>query len=474
MKQLKIIKNIQQFFPKIVGINAALLYGSFGRDTANFNSDIDIQILIDEKFEQKNLIKLFKEELKTKIIRSQEVSLKNKIIFYLDSSPKIELEYCTKLSDINKNYLGSEITDITKTILYERNTNLYKLESYLVQLVQNNKNSSQKSINNLIDKFIYEFENASTMHKRSDGYQFYFFYNCALQAAVQLHHLSKGENQFNFLPKNFISTSLRRDEQNSFYDLKGSLFLPEANEQKRKLLDFFYISINKLIPTEQINELRQFLELVYSRDFIWNFRDISTHNPIIKKGVIYRAATLTLFQNQPFFEDFINKKNIKTVIDLRAEREVLENNYTAKSLKNINWVHSPFDPWNQSISFQATHHQGTNIEIAYRFFSIDCKPSIKQAIEAIIAEKKAVVIHCHAGKDRTGIFVSILYLLLETNLDLIYNDYLASEMDTKKEYLNIFLDIVQQQGGINKYLISCNLSSTQIDQLKHRLIHGND
>ncbi|NJK95621.1 MAG: tyrosine-protein phosphatase [Bacteroidales bacterium] len=93
------------------------------------------------------------------------------------------------------------------------------------------------------------------------------------------------------------------------------------------------------------------------------------------------------------FEEFISEKKIKTVIDLRAEKEVAESNYTENSLKNFIWVHTPFDPWSQSIEFQATHHQGSNMEIAYRFFSIECKHSIKKAVEAILQEQK---FYCHS------------------------------------------------------------------------------
>jgi protein tyrosine/serine phosphatase len=177
-----------------------------------------------------------------------------------------------------------------------------------------------------------------------------------------------------------------------------------------------------------------------------------------------------LFQNESFFEDFIKQKNIKTVIDLRAEREITESNYTEKSLENFTWVHTPFDPWNQSIEFQTTYSQGTNIEIAYRFFSLECKQSIKKAIEAILLEQNSTAIHCFAGKDRTGIFISLLHLLSGAELESIYNDYLATEMDTKKEYLTIAIDIIREQNGIENYLLSCGLDKNQLSQLKLKLL----
>ncbi|NJK95622.1 MAG: hypothetical protein HC905_12600 [Bacteroidales bacterium] len=121
-----------------------------------------------------------------------------------------------------------------------------------------------------------------------------------MQVAIQLNHLAKGQTKFNFLPKNFIANVLTKAEQKDFYSLRGSLFLPEANEQKRKLLGFFYSSVQSLVTTEKLTELKLFCETIYNRDFLWNFRDISLHNPKIKSGLIYRTATMTLIQNETF------------------------------------------------------------------------------------------------------------------------------------------------------------------------------
>jgi len=39
-----------------------------------------------------------------------------------------------------------------------------------------------------------------------------------------------------------------------------------------------------------------------------------------------------------------------------------------------------------------------------------------------------------------------------------YTDYLASKMDTKKEYIDIFIHVVKNEGGIINYLKSCKIS----------------
>lgn len=477
MIQLKKIDQLQKLFPNVKGIDVALLYGSFGRNDATPNSDIDIQLLVNKDFEtsilKNQLQKLFHIEIQS----IREVAMRNKVVVYFKSQPKIEFAICTNISEIDRNYLGSEITDFSQTVLYQRVPQLYDIGSYLAQLIRdynNNKTEQlkEKQITDLVDKFIYEFESCSGMHRRSDGYQFYFFYNIALQVAIQLNHLSKGHSKFNFLPKYFIANILTKEEQETFYNLKGTLFLPEANQQKRKLLDFFYAVIETLVTPEKLEEVKQFCEWLYNRDFLWNFRDISTHNSKIKSGRIYRTATMTLFQNENRFDELLNEKQIKTVIDLRADKEIEELPYHEQTLSKFKYIKAQLDPWNQPEWFKEKHHQGTNEEIAYRFFAIGCNDQIKNAMEAIINEKLgSVAVHCFAGKDRTGIFISMLHLLADTPMEIIHADYLASEVDVKISRLNLVLDIITEKGGIEPYLLSCGLTDNQISKLKQKLLN---
>jgi len=478
MKQFKTIEKVKQIIPNVKGIDVALLYGSFGRNEANPNSDIDVQILVDENFKTQDLISVLKKEFAIEIQFIGEVSLRNKVVAYFTAQPKIEFGICRSIDEINRNYLGSEITNVERTILFANENWKGKIENYLQEILEKRNaektaKNGQKTALELVDKFVYEFENCSTMHRRSDAFQFYFFYNIALHVAVQLKHLSTGETKYNFLPKYFVVNTLTELERNPFYELKGTLFLPEANTQKRKLLDFFYSSIETIISKEKQEELYQFLEWIFERDFFWNFRDVSTHNSKIKSGIVYRTATMSIFQKENRFEQLLNSKRIKTIVDLRADREIDELPYNENVLSKFNYVKAQLDPWNQPEWFKEKHHYGTNEEIAYRFFGIGCNDKIKTALEAIINEENATAVHCFAGKDRTGIFISLLHLLVDTPMETIYADYLASEVDVKPCRLKIVLDIINEKGGIVPYLIDCGLQPTQIEQLKNKLLNGN-
>ena len=177
MKQTETIQQLKSIFPKVKGIEFAILYGSFARGTATANSDIDIQILISSSFNIDNFISTIERYFQEDIFSVRKLDVKHKIIVYFLHSTKIEFSLNTELKDIDKFYIGSEITNVDKSILYTHNSWKNRLTNYLEEIRKKKLDlNTSKYITELIEEFTYQFENASTMHKRSDAYQFYFFY----------------------------------------------------------------------------------------------------------------------------------------------------------------------------------------------------------------------------------------------------------------------------------------------------------
>lgn len=475
MTPIQIIEKIKDILPFIDGLKAGILYGSHARKDATPASDVDIQLLVDKPFSTEQLKQKLTAVFQKDIQLFLEVELRNKLVLYLTNHPKIEFAICRKREELNRNFIGSAIQDINGSILYEKKTN-EPLAEYLVQIHTRQPDHSGENgyVRNLIDKFLYEFENASSFHRRSDGYRFYFFYNIALHVAVQLNQLANDNKDFNFLPRYILANGMPKEEQDKIYQLNGSLFLPDANRKKRSLLDYFFKGIQQCVGQPELTRIQQFCEEIMQRDYFWNFRDASKFNPSLINGVIYRTATLTLFQEEELFDALLDDLQIKTIIDLRADREVFEMPYTNTTQSKVRYVRTPWDPWDQPEWFRKDYHYGSNEEIAYRFFILGCKNQIRDAMEAILETRNgAVAIHCFAGKDRTGIFISLLHLLIGTPLEFIKRDYLASEYEMKLSHLEQTLDIIQDSGGIVEYLKSCGLTEAQLIHLKTKLTHGN-
>lgn len=414
------------------------------------------------------------------LLYANRYDLKSKLCLYFHNSPKIELEYRRELEGVERNFLGSEIRDAHASVLFVAPSRSAMVYSYLEGLAAKGKALGERKdmgqmLDELIHKFIYDFESCSTMHARSDAYQYYYFYNIALHTLVQIKHLDYGSSSYNFLPKRFHVRNLAKgdgvDEQSEFFSLHASFDLPQANGKKRDLLDSFYRTIHARISSEQEQEVRMVCEAIYERDYYWNFRDISKYNPRFTSGQVFRSSALSLIPETERQVQLLESKGIGTIIDLRAQEKEIDRvgRYAPQLLERVNYVHVPLDVWNQPEWFKENYHHGAHIEIAYRFFALGCKAAIRRVMETLLSAEDGVVIHCFAGKDRTGFIISLLSLLVGSPRGEVFMDYLASEYDVETGYLDICLQEVELEGGITPYLQSCDLTLGQIEALREKL-----
>jgi len=473
MIQKRIIEKFNKIFKNINSIQSTIIIGSFGREMPKPNSDIDYQILVNESFDNHLFFNSIKSEFDNELKHSLFLENKNKWCFYLtENYIATEIFICSNLNELNKYYLGSEISDPENAVVFDKTKTVIPYLKKIQKEKQNNFSQIQKNkVQYLIIEFQNRFEACSSAHAKSDGYKFNILFSHGLNAVVRLIYLCNGATEYDYMPPNFLTDYSYK--LNLGIEKLGTLDLRQANWNKRKLLDLFFeyldIAIEKFEIDINKDEITDFLENIYKRDFFWNFRDISKFNSKIKKGIIYRSSAFCLVNEEERLIKMLEKHNIKTIIDLRADREIAENSYSERIKSKFNIIHAPFDPWDQSIEFRNTYNTGTNIEIAYQFFSLECKPSIKKVVESVLNTKDAISIHCYAGKDRTGIVITLFHLLTGANEETIFFDYLASEMDTKKEHLQILLDIIEDAGGITAYLKSCGLSEYQINELRLKL-----
>ena len=169
-------------------------------------------------------------------------------------------------------------------------------------------------------------------------------------------------------------------------------------------------------------------------DSLLNFRDIgrigSDKNKWIKKGIIFRSANPDKISKKDI--EKLHLLNIRTIIDLRAPVERKDKNgYT----EHIDRVSLPLDfeqatrsklkPLLYKRNSEAMIDDITNS--LYLEILDAALPAVKEVLEVLLSpERHSVLIHCQAGKDRTGVICAMIHLSLGADRRVIIDDYLKS------------------------------------------------
>jgi protein tyrosine/serine phosphatase len=208
-----------------------------------------------------------------------------------------------------------------------------------------------------------------------------------------------------------------------------------------------------------------------------NLRDISlvpnkySHNLQIKTSMIYRSASLSRYDSETVLS-LIKDKNIKYILDLRGIKELelyrTSNNFYPNGLKEKYVINIPLEP------FVATYIENDAPLNFYYAVLKDYREQIKEIFTNFFAEKAnlPLIIHCEYGKDRTGIVIAILLESLGIDREYIIEDYLASKLDTKREYIELIFKVIDKEcGGINNFLTNhCKIPNEKLSSIKKNLI----
>lgn len=231
-----------------------------------------------------------------------------------------------------------------------------------------------------------------------------------------------------------------------------------------------------------------------------NFRDAGAYKNAngeeIRNGLLFRSGHL--FNLNRSDSQYIKSLGIRTIIDLRTVNEARFRPDKMMFLNNIERIHIPIKVkkhnekgfFNQLFSFhfgeaKKYNFYDTSKEI-YREFVTDFCSEFGKVIEIVSDKNKLpVLIHCSAGKDRTGFVIAIIQFLLGISEEDIFSEYLLTNkymsefkkeiykqlfifslfgiprerflplFEAEKEYLeSAFIQINEEYGSIENYI--CN------------------
>ncbi|KAH8730194.1 protein-tyrosine phosphatase-like protein [Phaeosphaeriaceae sp. PMI808] len=186
-----------------------------------------------------------------------------------------------------------------------------------------------------------------------------------------------------------------------------------------------------------------------------NMRDLGLlPSSPIPPGLIYRSgATHHIDPTE------LKSLGVKMIVDLRSEREVLRDaDPRIEGIQNV-WIEGTKAPSRINL---ATFIQGESAK-AYAELNSEVleiyAPSIKKALEWIRDGMGPMLVHCTAGKDRTGVVSAIILSLAGAPRSLIAYDYVLTRVgiEPNREPLLQMLKLwnkewTQETPGMSEYI----------------------
>ncbi|WP_298282732.1 tyrosine-protein phosphatase, partial [Novosphingobium sp.] len=157
-----------------------------------------------------------------------------------------------------------------------------------------------------------------------------------------------------------------------------------------------------------------------------NFRDaggyLGADGKRVAWGKIFRSGAMPLLTELDYTT--LEKLKIMTIVDLRStdERMIAPNMLDDRT--GATFISNDYS----LKGLMAGYGKGDG-EYAYRGMDTFLKPQLKQVFRSLLRDEGAVMYHCSAGQDRTGITTALIYSALGVDRATILKDYhLSTEL----------------------------------------------
>ena len=233
----------------------------------------------------------------------------------------------------------------------------------------------------------------------------------------------------------------------------------------------------------------------------FNFRDIGGYKTVdgrrVRWGAVYRSDTLHRLTGNDLERAL--RLGVRTVIDLRSRGE-LDAHGRFPRADHVAFHHLPLE---EEIPSEPPHRDLPEPPPGEIYVAIAAagRAAIANALRVIAEGDHAVVFHCTAGKDRTGVLAALLLSSLGVPDESVVADYHLSERSLRPAVawaeanepewarrmaafppwllrspaatMQAFLDALRERhGSIEDYLGDAGVDAALVDRLRSRLLEA--
>ena len=182
--------------------------------------------------------------------------------------------------------------------------------------------------------------------------------------------------------------------------------------------------------------INDYAERHYPFEGCFNFRDIGGYlnqdGQQVKKGLYFRTGRQDRMTDRDLLK--LSELKISTQIDLRKPDEVLDQGKGPLEAMGAKYINIAVIP--EGGSDQLSRLVGDTGISGKRYLGyLEFGPTSWLRLFGILADESnlPVVLHCTAGKDRTGVSTAFLLSILGVSRDVIEEDYLLTNLDTERQ-----------------------------------------
>jgi protein-tyrosine phosphatase len=230
----------------------------------------------------------------------------------------------------------------------------------------------------------------------------------------------------------------------------------------------------------------------------YNFRDVGglpARDGEVRRGVLFRSDGLHRLGDAG--RDELRRLGVGVIIDLRDENEA---RLMPDDIAGLDVRVRRLPVFEGSGASQG--ERGISLEALYHRIVTRHAPIVVDALRALPeAGDRAVVVHCTAGKDRTGIVVALALLAAGVDRDAVVTDYALTETHLAGEWLEEMVALIgrygipdtpelrtlmggspreaidgvvetieREHGSVREYLLASGLGLGELAALEHLLI----
>ncbi len=311
------------------------------------------------------------------------------------------------------------------------------------------------------------FEFQAIAHERGDLYQSFWVHSALVEACLQLHVILGGGKPWftgthDAPPLHVLNRFFGENEIRYFNEHIIPQRATFGAGSRQKVVDWFLYLVEEIkdklgLGTDAIDvdQLGATIDSHAKEHALHNFR------PVLGTRNLFRSPWPFAHGRESGLDGWLTEHGITDIIDLRRPDEIEKAPDDHDRARDLGiQVHEI--SYNPPADLNVVAHD-------YVRCLIGCKDKINKIFHVFLNARGGVLIHCGAGKDRTGVISAMAQLLVGMHRQQVLDDYIMTGHDTLPERIGHTLAHIEKSGGIEPFLLSCDLSPEVQKRIKEKI-----